>query len=69
MKNWIIFGLIWGVITALVRTLLIPYIEGRTLSWREYLIKIIISLVVGLILGYALERWNLIKSKDTPTEE
>ena len=52
MKNWVKFGLFWGLFMAVVINLLFPLFDGTQIVPLKVLVSIPFWLVGGLIFGY-----------------
>ena len=55
MKNWIKYGLFWGLFMLIGMTILFPLIDG-TFSITRFLIGIPVFTIFGLLWGYLLFR-------------
>lgn len=52
MKNWIKFGIIWGVFMFLVLNIGFPLYDGEPLEIKNMAIGFPVWIVFGLIFGY-----------------
>ncbi|WP_027419492.1 hypothetical protein [Crocinitomix catalasitica] len=64
MKNWIKFGLFWGVLMALASIFVTPYLMGQTLNSEQMIVKAILFLIGGIGVGYIMKHFKIIKFKD-----
>jgi hypothetical protein len=52
MKNWVKFGLFWGLFMAVVINILFPLFDGTEIVPLKVLVSIPFWLLGGLIFGY-----------------
>jgi len=52
MKNWIKFGLFWGLFMAVVINILFPLFDGTEIVPLKVLVSIPFWLLGGLLFGY-----------------
>lgn len=60
MKQWIIHGLIWGVIMYVLMTFIFPFtgIDKNPVTLKKSLIAIPVWLLSGLLFGYITHKIN-----------
>ncbi len=56
-KNWIISGLIFGILMFLVNQIIFPLIKGEKITSQVFLIWLPIWLVGGLGWGFVMRWW------------
>ena len=52
MKNWVKFGLFWGLFMAIVINILFPLFDGQAIVPMKLLVSVPVWLIFGLIFGY-----------------
>jgi len=51
-KNWVKFGLGWGLFMLFMLNVIFPLLDGGGISWQKILIGLPVWLAFGLIFGY-----------------
>ena len=52
MKNWVKFGLLWGIFMFLVLNIGFPLWDGSALDYQKMLFSMPFWIIGGLIFGY-----------------
>lgn len=61
MKNWVIRGLLWGIIMLLGTTFLFPWFDNEPIKWSMIWFRALMYITMGLALFLGLDKLN--KSK------
>lgn len=64
MKDWMKFGLFWGIFMVLVLNVLFPLFDGEPIQPMKLLVSIPVWLVFGLIFGYVSRKKGTKKEID-----
>lgn len=62
-KNWLIVGLIWGVLMYVVMTLRFPIVMDESITKKSILIGIPVWLIGGILFGLMMKYWMNKKGK------
>ncbi len=67
-KEWLKFGLSWGLFMYVMMTILFPLIEQEQITTKIILIGIPIWIIGGILLGYTMKFWMNRKGKKPITK-
>jgi hypothetical protein len=54
-KSWMIEGLRWGALMFLIMSIVFPYFDGESITWKTLLLGLIIWTIGGLGFGYSMK--------------
>lgn len=60
-KNWIVNGILWGLLMFSITGLIYPYAIGEKISAESIFIHLILWLIGGLLFGFVMKQ--LVKNK------
>jgi hypothetical protein len=63
MKDWVKFGLGWGIWMFLVMAFVWPLIDGEAFTLQKLVVKFIFWILAGLLYGYLSAKYNIAKIK------
>jgi|AntAceMinimDraft_5_1070358.scaffolds.fasta_scaffold293936_2 hypothetical protein len=63
MKDWVKFGLGWGIWMSLLMAFVWPLIDGEEIILKKVIITGIYWIIAGLVFGYLSAKYKIVKSK------